>query len=84
MRTSKVTSVSLPPRLLRDAERLARTEGRTKSELFREALRRYIEERRWSALERYGAKRARELGIKAGDVDRLVAEYRREQRPRRS
>ncbi len=42
MRTSKILSLSLPPTLLREAERLAKKEGRTKSELFREALRRYL------------------------------------------
>lgn len=39
----KLVTISLPPRLLRDAERLAEQESRTKSELVREALRLYIE-----------------------------------------
>ncbi|PYN71497.1 MAG: hypothetical protein DMD97_27320 [Candidatus Rokuibacteriota bacterium] len=54
MRTTRVLSFSLPPDLVREAERIAKQEGRTKSELFREALRRYVEERRWRALQRYG------------------------------
>jgi Arc/MetJ-type ribon-helix-helix transcriptional regulator len=41
----KVVTISLPPRLLREAERLAAQENRTKSELLREALRLYIETR---------------------------------------
>lgn len=41
MRTSKTISVSLPPLQLRQAEKLARKENRTMSELFREALRQY-------------------------------------------
>jgi predicted transcriptional regulator len=43
MRTSKTLSVSLPPAQLKRAERLARKENRTLSELVREALRHYEE-----------------------------------------
>jgi len=39
----KLLTISLPPRLLQEAERLAERENRTKSELLREALRLYIE-----------------------------------------
>ena len=41
MRTSKTLSVSMPPTQLKRAERLARRENRTLSELVREALRQY-------------------------------------------
>jgi CopG family transcriptional regulator/antitoxin EndoAI len=77
MRTSKILSLSLPPTLLREAERLAKKEGRTKSELFREALRRYLQERRWAELRRYGTQQARKLGLMETDVERLIAEYRK-------
>lgn len=77
MRTTRILSLSLPPDLVREAERIAKQEGRTKSELFREALRRYIEERRWRGLQRYGAGRARRAGMTEGDVDRTVQEFRR-------
>jgi CopG family transcriptional regulator/antitoxin EndoAI len=63
MRTRRILSFSLPPTLLREAERLAKKEGRTKSELFREALRRYLQERRWAELRRYGTQQARQLGL---------------------
>ena len=76
MRTSKILSLSLPPNLLREAERLAKREGRTKSELFREALRRYLQERRWAELRGYGTGQARKMGLKETDVERLIAEYR--------
>ncbi len=78
MRTTKVTSLSLPPKLLREAERLARREGRTKSELLREALRRYLADSRWRELQEFGRPQARKLGIEESDVERLVAEYRAE------
>jgi Arc/MetJ-type ribon-helix-helix transcriptional regulator len=41
MRTTKTVSISLPPAQLRMAERLAKKENRTMSELVREALRQY-------------------------------------------
>lgn len=77
MRTSKILSLSIPPTLLREAERLAKKEGRTKSELFREALRRYLQERQWAELRRYGSQQVRQLGLKETDVERLVAEHRK-------
>ena len=46
MRTTRVISLSLSPELARTAERVAQLEGRTKSELFREALRTYLAARR--------------------------------------
>ena len=77
MRTMRIVSLSLPPNLLREAERVAKQEGRTKSELFREALRRYVDERKWRGLQRYGASRARKLGVIEADVERSVQEFRR-------
>lgn len=77
MRTSKILSLSIPPTLLREAECLAKKEGRTKSELFREALRRYLQERQWAELRRYGSQQVRQLGLKETDVERLVAEHRK-------
>lgn len=77
MRTTKILSLSLPPELLREAERVAKKEGRTKSELFREALRRYIQERRWEELRGYGAQRVRKLGVKETAVERMIEAYRK-------
>jgi CopG family transcriptional regulator/antitoxin EndoAI len=77
MRTSKILSLSLPPELAREAARIAKREGRTRSELFREALRRYIQEQRWTDLRRYGAQRARNLGVREPDVQRLIEEFRK-------
>ncbi len=77
MRTTKILSLSLPPELLREAETLAKREGRTKSELLREALRRYIQEQEWRRLQRYGARRVQRLGIRENEVERVVAEYRK-------
>jgi CopG family transcriptional regulator/antitoxin EndoAI len=80
MRTTKVLSVTLPDEMLAQAKRRAKLENRTMSELVREALRQY----EWSQFLRetqaYGQKRAEELGITEGDVDRLIKEDRRERR----
>jgi CopG family transcriptional regulator/antitoxin EndoAI len=45
MRSRKLVTISLPPPLLKEAERVAKEENRTKSELLREALRFYMETR---------------------------------------
>jgi predicted DNA-binding protein len=41
VRTTKVYSITMPPEMAKQAERLARKESRTMSELMREAFRRY-------------------------------------------
>lgn len=48
-------------------------EGRTKSELLREALRRYMQERQWLSLKRYAAGRAKAKGITSeAQVTKLI------------
>ncbi len=80
-RVSKVISVSIPPEMAREVQRVAREESRTRSELFREALRQYIATRsRWRALQQYGARQVKKLDIKEGDIKRLIDEYRSETR----
>jgi Arc/MetJ-type ribon-helix-helix transcriptional regulator len=44
MRTTKSVTISLPPEQLKSAERLAKKQSRTMSELFREGLRRLEQE----------------------------------------
>jgi metal-responsive CopG/Arc/MetJ family transcriptional regulator len=75
--TTRARSVSLPSDVVREAERLAKQEGRTKIEVLRDALRLYAEGRRWRGLQRYGAGRARKLGLTAADVEPAVREFRR-------
>lgn len=55
MSTRRLMTISLPPELLDKAERVAREENRSRSELVREALRFYVETsaaRRQAARER--------------------------------
>jgi len=77
MATTRVRLLSLPSDLIREAERLAKQEGRTKTEVLREALRRYGQEQRWRRLQRYGAGRARKVGMRQAGVVRAVQEFRR-------
>ena len=45
MRTTQIMSISLPPAMVRQFEEVRKKESRTRSELVREALRAYFEER---------------------------------------
>lgn len=79
MRTTKVLSITVPPEMAKEAEKLARREGRTMSELMREAFRLYQREREWEAANAYGRERAREAGITEADVVRIIKEFRTEE-----
>lgn len=82
MRPSRTVTISLPPELARRAERTARTEGRSRSELFREALRQYLDRRdRWERIFTAGEEAASRLGLNEDDVAAAV-EQRRRARPR--
>ena len=77
-RTTKTITFSLPPDMAEQVRQVMKEEGRTMSELVREALRQYMEEREWRRLERYGRLRAREQDTTPEDVERLVDEHRAE------
>ena len=83
MRTSQIVSITLPPEMLSRATALAKKENRTMSELVREALRQYERHRWWEETNAYGRARAKALGIREEDVDRVIHEYRQEKRARR-
>jgi predicted transcriptional regulator len=80
MRTAKTVSITLPPELLIKAQELATREHRTMSELFREALRRYMSaDTQWERLLMRTRAKGRSLDIKnENDVERLSDEYRRD------
>ena len=79
-RTTRTITFSLPPDMADRVEEIMKQEGRTRSELLREALRRYMLAREWRGLARFGQRRAEELGITPDDVERLIDESRSEQR----
>ncbi|OGD89435.1 hypothetical protein A3A54_01435 [Candidatus Curtissbacteria bacterium RIFCSPLOWO2_01_FULL_39_62] len=75
---TQTINISLPSELLKSADKLAKKESRTRSELIREALRAYVKElSAWEDLFEYGRKQAKKLGIKPKDIPRLIDEYRR-------
>lgn len=82
MRTAKTISITLPPDLLLKAQAVAQSEHRTISELFREALRRYMSnDPEWESLLRRTSARGEALGIEnEADVERLSDEFRSEKR----
>ena len=82
MRTVKTISITLPPDLLLKAQELAEREHRTMSELFREALRCYMQtDAQWKALLLRTRATGRARGIKSEeDVERLSDEYRHAKR----
>ena len=84
MGTMKTLTVTLPPEMLDKAERLAKKEHRTMSELVREALRQYERNRIWEEISLYGQKSAAKAGIKTeDDVVKMVHDFRQERRKRR-
>ena len=77
-RTTRTFTFSLPPGLADRVDELAKQQGRTRGELLREALLRYIEDCEWRELLSYREQRARERCIGPADVGALVEEYRAE------
>jgi metal-responsive CopG/Arc/MetJ family transcriptional regulator len=75
-----VVALSVPPESVEAFERIARDEGRNKSELFREMLRVYRAYREtgvFETLQQYGGGRAKAVGVHDEvDVERLIQEVR--------
>ncbi|MCA1695200.1 MAG: ribbon-helix-helix domain-containing protein [Actinobacteria bacterium] len=77
MATPRTFTISLPPKLARQVDKQATAEGRTRSELFREAVRQYIARRdRWNQIFDFGEGVAMERALNADDVDQAVGEER--------
>ena len=95
MRTTKSVTISLPPRQLQSAERLAKKQNRTMSELFREGLRRLEQEDRANVsttmdlatairLIQQEAKRSGLNKMTSREIDAEIDAARRSARARRS
>jgi predicted transcriptional regulator len=80
MRTAKTISITLSPDLLVKAQKTAEREDRTISELFREALRRYLAaDPEWEAVLRRTHATGKALGIATeADVERMSDEFRQD------
>lgn len=77
---SRLLSVSVPDDLAGEIDSLARSSGRTKSEVVRDALRRQVRMERFAALRQLGQERAEISGIGPDDSEALVDELRARRR----
>jgi metal-responsive CopG/Arc/MetJ family transcriptional regulator len=79
-RTTKTLTVSLPPEIYEEIERLARLERKTKSELFRDMVSVYedhLDEERWKRLRRLGRATAGKYRLSSEqDIEKLIHEAR--------
>ncbi|OGG08904.1 hypothetical protein A2154_03890 [Candidatus Gottesmanbacteria bacterium RBG_16_43_7] len=72
-------NISMPRELVSNLDKVARREYRNRSELIKEAVRLYIEDRReWDEIFSYGTKQTKSVGVKTEkDINRLVKAYRK-------
>jgi metal-responsive CopG/Arc/MetJ family transcriptional regulator len=79
-RTTKTLTVSLPPRIYEEIEKLAKMERKTKSELFRDMVNVYedhLDDERWERLKRLGRATAKKFRVTSEkDIEKLVHEAR--------
>jgi CopG family transcriptional regulator/antitoxin EndoAI len=72
-------NLSLPRK--RESRELAKQDNRNKSELLREALRRYLEGREWQDVLKYAKKKSIQKGIFTEvDIENIVDEVRRKEK----
>jgi len=74
-------NISFNPKLLKDIDKVAQEEARSRSELIREAARSYIErKRRWARIFKETSRAGRRKGVSPEIIDREIAAYRRDNR----
>ena len=83
MPPTKNISISMPEAQFKAAERIAKAENRTMSELFREALRRYQQQSRGQLIDKY-SKKAEGRGITEADVVRIIKDFRKREGQKRN
>ena len=79
-RNTKIVNLSLPQETYKQVQELADQMGVSKSEVLREALKRYVaSERRWRQIRQWGEEAAKKLNIRdEDDIDRVIHEFRQE------
>jgi len=81
MRATRTVTISLAPDVAAEVDRLAQVEGRTRSELLREAFRQYLERRqRWDRLFSAGERAAAKHGMTEETVRAAVKRRRQARR----
>lgn len=78
MSAPRTVTISLPPGLAREVDRVARAERRSRSELLREAFRQYVRRlEHWDQIFTSGSAAVRRAHATESDVMRAVKERRR-------
>ncbi len=74
-------NISFNPDLLKQIDKVAEEESRSRSELIREAARGYIErKRRWEKIFQIGTRAAQSRGLTPEDVEKEIASFRKAKR----
>jgi hypothetical protein len=84
MEMEKNLHAAIPPTLLAEAMQAASDDHISVDDLVRDAMERRLRMRRRERLFAYGGQQARKLGIKEEDVDRIIHEFREEERQRQN
>jgi hypothetical protein len=72
-------TISIPPDIAQEYEEIAKIKGETKSQLFREMFNLYRQEKledEFFRLQKYGAKKSKEMKLTEKDIERLIFEGR--------
>ena len=78
MGKTSTSSISLPEEIAKEVDLMARRENKTKSGFIQDALRSYIELRKWQELQLRISSQARRLKIESDeDIEKIVDEVRR-------
>ena len=72
-------AATIPADLMVQLESLARQQGRPAADLIADAVRSYLDDRRWENLLGAASQRARAMGLSEDDAPALIAESRSEQ-----
>ena len=74
-------NISFTADLLKQIDKVAEEESRSRSELIREAARTYIERRRkWAQIFRLGSRIAKAKGLTHGDLEKEIDSFRKARR----
>jgi metal-responsive CopG/Arc/MetJ family transcriptional regulator len=76
-RTSKTITLSLPSDLADKIDKMIKEEGKNRSEILKDALKRYIDEREWQRIYRYGEMKTREKEITEAQIEGIIDARRR-------
>ncbi|MBI1821878.1 MAG: ribbon-helix-helix protein, CopG family [Nitrospirae bacterium] len=78
MSTVKSWTVSLPPKMIKEAEKVAKEGNVSKSDLVKEALGQFLETHQWKKLQQEAAQKAKEFSfVSEEEVERNVHENRK-------